>query len=748
MIGRHFNRIVPALALAGATSLLPAARAADRVSFRNEVQPILSKAGCNQGTCHGNANGKGGFKLSLRGEDADYDFGILTREVFARRANPLDPERSLLLLKPTMQVAHEGGLRFATNSPEHEVIRRWITAGLPADLPGAPKLARLEVTPLERILVEPEREAQIRARAVFSDGSERDVSAVAVYEPSSPAATVTREGLVRQDKPGEVTVIVRFLGEQVPVRLAFVPARPGFAWSNPPRNNFIDDHVFAKLRQLRIAPSGLSSDTVFLRRAHLDLIGLPPTADEAKAFHADHRRDKRARLVGALLERPEFADFWALKWADLLRVEEKSLDRKGVQNFHHWIRQSIAENKPVDQFVREVIAARGSTYADPAGNYLRALRDPVSRAEATAQVFLGSRLQCAQCHNHPFDRWTQDDYFGWTGLFSRVQYRVLENNKRDRLDSHEFIGEQMVVMARDGAVKNPRTGRDAAPAFLGATTQPETRNAKPETDYMVSLAAWLTSADNPRFAKAQVNRIWFHLMGRGLVDPVDDFRPTNPASHPALLDALAAEFVKGKFDQRRLIRLLTGSRAYQLASETNDTNADDEVNYSHAVPRRLGAEALLDSQHLALGVPAKFSGYPDGLRASQLPGVTTAQRRLRRDSVDDNFLRVFGKPMRLLTCECERSGGTTLSQAFQFISGPGINALLTAPDNRLGALLAANRSPGELLDELYWTALSRAPSDRELAAGVAHVERSKDRRAALEDLAWGLLNAKEFVMRQ
>ena len=717
-------------------------------SFRNEVQPVLSKAGCNQGTCHGNANGKGGFKLSLRGEDADYDFGVLTREVFARRANPLDPGRSLLLLKPTMQVAHEGGLRFATNSPEHAVILRWIAAGVPADPPDAPRLARLGVTPVERILVEPEREAQIHARAVFSDGSQRDVGALAVYESSSATATITREGLVRQDKPGEVTVNVRFLDQQAPVRLAFVPARPGFAWSHPPRNNFIDDHVLAKLRQLRINPSGLCSDTVFLRRAHLDLLGLPPTADEAKAFLGDRRRDKRARLVDALLERPEFADFWALKWADLLRVEEKSLDRKGVQNFHHWIRQAVAENKPVDQFVREVVAARGSTYSQPAGNYLRALRDPVSRAEATAQVFLGTRLQCAQCHNHPFDRWTQDDYYGWTGLFSRVQYRVLENNKRDRLDSHEFIGEQMVVMAREGATKNARTGRDAAPKFLGASApQPGTQDAGPGADYLESLAAWLTSADNPRFAKAQVNRVWFHLMGRGLVDPIDDFRPTNPASHPALLDALAKDFVAGRFDLRRLIRLIINSRAYQLSSDTNDTNAEDEVNYSHSIPRRLAAEPLLDAQHLALGVASKFSGYPDGLRASQLPGVTTAQRRLRRDTMDDQFLRVFGKPMRLLTCECERSGGTTLAQAFHFISGPGINALLTAPDNRMGALLAAGRSPGELLDELYWNALSRPPTDREVAAGVAHLERSKDRRAALEDIAWGLLNAKEFVMR-
>ncbi len=726
-----------------AVSLLSAAtNAAERVSFRNDVQAVLSKAGCNQGTCHGNANGKGGFKLSLRGEDNDYDFNILSREVFARRVNPFDPDQSLVLLKATMAVAHEGGLRFSKDSAEYSTLRRWIADGLATDAPGTPVVTRIEVSPVEKILVEPSREMQIAAEAFFSDGSRRDITTLAVYEPSNPSVTVSHDGLVRSDKTGEVTVNVRFLRQQVPVRLTFVPARPGFAWKNPPRNNFIDEHVFTKLRQLRTNPSELAGDTVFLRRAYLDLLGLPPTADEAKAFLSDRRKDKRARLIDALLERPEFADYWAIKWADLLRVEEKSLDRKGVQNFHHWIRQSFAENKPLDQFAREIIASRGSTYAQPAGNWFRSLRDPVSRAEATAQVFLGTRLLCAQCHNHPFDRWTQDDYFNWTSLFARVQYRVLENNKRDRLDSHEFVGEQVVVMARDGEVKNARTGKDAAPRFLGADAVGD------DADRLEALAVWLTSAENPRFAKSQVNRVWFHLMGRGIVDPIDDFRPTNPPSHPALLDALAKDFVAHKFDLRYLIRLIMNSRAYQLASEPNDTNRDDEVNYSHVVPRRLAAEQMLDAQHQALGVPPKFTGYPVGLRAAQIPGVAAVSRREGRASMDDKFLTVFGKPMRLLTCECERSGETTMNQAFQFVTGPAINELLSAPDNRLGKMLAANKSPGEMMDELYWTALNRPPTDKELRENVTYLDKAKDKRAALEDITWGLLNAKEFVLRR
>ncbi|MBI3877861.1 MAG: DUF1549 domain-containing protein [Verrucomicrobia bacterium] len=731
-----------AVALLAANLIASASDAAERVSFRNDVQAVLSKAGCNMGTCHGNANGKGGFKLSLRGEDNSYDFNILSREAFARRVNPFDPDQSLVLLKATMQVAHEGGLRFAKDSAEYATLRRWIAEGLPADAPGTPVVTRIEVSPVEKILVEPSREMQIAAEAFFSDGSRRDVTTLAVYEPSNPSVTVSHDGLVRWDKTGEVTVNVRFLGQQVPVRLAFVPARPGFVWKNPPRNNSIDGFVFAKLRQLRINPSDLASDTVFLRRAHLDLLGLLPTADEAKTFLSDKRKDKRARLVDELLERPEFADFWAIKWSDLLRAEEKSLDRKGVQNFHHWILQSLAENKPLDQFVREVVTGRGSTYASPAGNYLRALRDPVSRAESTAQVFLGTRLLCAQCHNHPFDRWTQDDYFNWTSLFARVQYRVMENNKRDKLDSHEFVGEQMVVMARDGEVKNARTGKDAAPRFLGADAVGE------DADRLEALAAWITSPDNPRFAKAQVNRVWFHLMGRGIVDPIDDFRPTNPPSHPALLEALAKDFTTHKFDLRYLIRLIMNSRAYQLASEPNDTNRDDEVNYSHVAPRRLSAEQMLDAQHQALGVAPQFAGYPVGLRATQIPGVAATPRREMRATMDDKFLTVFGKPMRLLTCECERSGETTMNQAFQFITGPAINQLLGAPGNRLGKMLAANKSPGEIMDELYWAALNRPPTDKELRENVAYLEKAKDRRAALEDITWGLLNAKEFVLRR
>ncbi|MBI3414744.1 MAG: DUF1553 domain-containing protein [Verrucomicrobia bacterium] len=739
--------------LFGGLLLAPVLSRADAVSFRNEVMAVLARAGCSAGACHGNASGKAGFKLSLRGQDPDLDFIALTRDQFGRRISLLEPEQSLMLLKPTTTLAHEGGKRFAPGSPEYEIVRRWIADGATNDLASAPRLERIVVAPAEQILIEPAVEVQLRAEAFFSDGTRRDVTRLAVYETANGIAKAAPDGLVRREQAGETTVLVRYLQCQEPVRLAFVPARPDFRWTKLPANNFIDEQISAKLRQLRMNPSPLCADEVFLRRAHLDLLGLLPMADEARQFVADRRRDKRARVIDQLLERPEFADNWALKWADLLRVEERTLDAKGTAAFHHWIRQSIVDKKPLDQFVRELISARGSTYLNPAANFYRANRDAVTRAEAVAQVFLGTRLQCAQCHNHPFDRWTQADYFDWAAVFAKVQYKILENRRTDSNDSHEFKGEQIVYVARKGEVKNPRTGKAAEPRFLGTPAAAQARvtpnaPAAAELDELEALAAWMTSPTNSFFARSQVNRIWFQLMGRGIVDPIDDFRATNPASHPALLDALAADFVKHKFDLRHTIRLVMNSRAYQLSSEPNDTSRDDELNYSHALVRRLAAEQLLDCEAQVAGVPTQFRGYPAGLRATQLPGAHTERRRGEKIGAADLFLEIFGKPQRLLTCECERSADTTMGQAFQMISGPSVNELLTQSDNRLTRLLASGQPNAAVIDELYWTALTRAPSATESAKATSHLQKAKDRRTALEDLAWGLLNAKEFVLRK
>ncbi len=741
--------------LAGQISPMSAAP----VSFRNDVMAVLSKAGCNAGACHGNANGKGGFKLSLRGESPEEDFAALTREFAGRRVDLIEPERSLILLKPTTQLAHEGGKRFDKEAPGYTALFEWLKAGATSDVKEAPRLTKIEVTPQESILVEPANEVQIQAWATFSDGSRRDITRTATYDTSNPLAVVSPEGRVRREKAGETVVLVRYLDQQVPVRLAFVPARLEFKWTKTPENNFIDQHIFAKLRDMRMNPSDVCSDEIFVRRAHLDLIGKLPTADEARAFVMDRHRNKRVKLIDALLTRPEFADWWALKWSDLLRVEARTLDEKGMLGFHHWIRQSFATNKPMDQFVRELVAARGSTYQNPPANFYRANRDPVTRAETAAQVFLGIRLQCAQCHNHPFDRWSQNDYYDWAAAFGRVKYKVLENLRRDSNDSHEFKGEQIVFIGSRGEVKHPKTGKAAEPRMLLEERPMEVEPATPAVSAegtekpdasteLDQLARWITSPGNPFFARAQVNRVWFHLMGRGIVDPIDDFRPTNPASHPELLDKLAEEFVRQNFDLRHLIKRIAGSRAYQLSSEPNPTNAEDEINYSHALVRRLTAEQLLDAQAQVVDVPLKLRGFPAGTRAIQLPGAHTERRRGERISNADLFLELFGKPPRLLACECERSTDTTMGQAFALISGPGLNELLSKPDNRIGKWLAADRANEDLVDDLYWTSVGRTPGKAERESALKHLQSGQDKRAALEDIAWSLMNAKEFVLRK
>ena len=737
-------RMLPLMLLAAMIVVAgrPSLFAAD-VSFVRDVMPVLSKAGCNLGTCHGNQFGKGGFKLSLRGENPDADFVTLTHEQVGRRVNTVRAESSLLLLKPTMSVPHEGGKRFAEDSPEYDLLRRWIAAGMPAVSHDEPALQSLEVTPFEQFVVEPDDSVQLQAIAKFSDGTTRDVIRLACFETSQPSVNISVNGLVRRERFGEVTVTVRYLDRQVAVRLAFLPARPGFVANVAPTANFIDEHVFSKLTRLRMNSSDVCDDATFVRRASLDLLGVVPSAAEAGEFVRDQRLDKRQRLIDELLIRPEFADFWALKWADLLRVEEKTLDRKGVATFHAWIRDSVATNKPLEVFVRELIAARGSTYEHPPTNFYRAMRDPITRAETVAQVFLGTRLQCAKCHNHPFDHWTQTDYYGWANQFSQVKYEILENNRRDKNDSHEFDGEQLVLIGEGKEVEHPGNGKPVKPRFLG------TRNSELGTspDRLLNVADWLTSPNNRRFAEAQVNRIWFHLLGRGIVDPIDDFRATNPPSNPALLAALTDEFVAHRFDVQHLIRTIMASRTYQLSADPNETNRDDESNFSHAIVRRLSAEQLADSFSQVLGAKLNFSGYPANTRAAQLAGVRIFRRRDSDPASGDQLLTMFGKPPRLQACECERSDEPTLAQTFQVVSGPILNELLARDSNRLRDWLGSKLDPDLLIDDLFWTILNRAPLPIELAAARKHLTSSDNRRANLEDVVWSLLSSPEFVLR-
>ncbi len=710
-------------------------------SFSHEVMAVLSKNGCNMGTCHGNFNGKGGFRLSLRGEDPATDARELTRGWSGRRTNRLEPDASLLLLKPTMAVAHEGGQRLEVDSVQYAILRDWIANGMPVDRKTAARVERIEVDPIEAILVDPIDEVRIRVQAFFSDGAQRDVTHLAVFEPNNQLALPEPDGTIRRGGFGEVTIVVRYLARQLPVRLAWIPDRPDYQFSDPESQNLVDQHIDRKLQRLTIEPAPVCDDTTFLRRSTLDLLGVLPTAEEARAFLADSDPDKRSRWIEHLLARPEFADYWAYKWADLLKNEEKVLDRKGVQNFHAWIRQSLLENRPFDEFVRAIVSGKGSTYHEPASNFYRANRDSVSRAETTAQLFLGTRLQCAKCHNHPFDRWTQDDYYNWTALFSGVDYKVLENDRRDRNDKHEFRGEQLVVMHGRNDVKNPASGGTARAQFLGG---PQAEDASRRLD---DLAEWLTQPDNTRFVQSQTNRIWYHLMGRGIVDPIDDFRGTNPPANPELLDALSLEFTESGFDLRHMIRLIMNSKAYQRSNQINESNAHDELNFSRAFVRRIEAEPLLDALHQVCDVPSKFAGYPAGLRATQLPGVRAFRPRDRRDTPADLFLTTFGKPPRLISCECERSNETTLVQTFEMLSGPLVDRLIGDKDNRIGRLLERELSDSEIAEHFYWTALSRPPTPEEHKRVLALVGEADDRRSAWEDVLWGLLNSKEFLLR-
>lgn len=750
-------------------------RAADstEISFRYDVMPVLSKSGCNLGTCHGNARGKGGFQISLRGQDPDADYDVLTRALFGRRVNSIEADQSLLLLKPTMQVPHEGGKRFTVDSVDYKLLRDWIAAGMPKDSAETRQLVSLNVSPTEAYLNSSAESArskspkdwqlQIRVIARFSDHTERDVTSLAVYELANPIVDMTHDGLATGKSAGETTILVRYSNLQVPVRVAFVADRPGFAWNGPSPANFVDEKVFAKLQKLKINPSPVCDDATFVRRVTFDLTGLPPTTEEAQRFVNDTSTDKRQLLIDTLLERPEFAEWWALKWADLLRVEEKTLDQKGVENVTAWLRDAFAHNKPLDQVVRELVAGRGSTYEVPPANFYRALRNPFERSEAVGQLFLGIRLQCAKCHNHPFDRWTQNDYYSWGSVFSRVDYKIMENRRRDSNDKHEFDGEQIVFINDTGTAKDPRTDRPRAARFLGGRD-----DLDPNRDPLDELAAWLTDAGNERFVQVLANRTWKHVMGRGIVEPEDDFRATNPASNPELLKALADKLKRDQvatkvsefagtfqyapseqaFDLRRLLRVILNSNTYQLASDANATNVDDESNFSHAIVHRRTAEQLLDAISLSLQIPLEFSRYPVGQRAAQLPGVVANLARDARSTDADRFLRLFGKPPRLQSCDCERSDETTLSQTFQLVSGPMINRMLAEKGNRLERLLNSNSTPAEIVQELYWATLTRPPTTEELDGTVRYLQNGSNRRVALEDLAWALFNSNEFLLRK
>ncbi|MBM4074891.1 MAG: DUF1549 domain-containing protein [Planctomycetes bacterium] len=776
------------------------------ISFRNDVMAVLSKSGCNAGTCHGNAKGKGGFQLSLRGQDPDLDYRALTREWTSRRINSVTPSESLILLKATYQIPHEGGRRFTSDSLEYQILRTWIEQGSQMDSDNRSRVISIDVIPDNLVLKKrkttiestltptgdngPNASSvdwsfQITVTARFSDGSTSDVTQRSVYEFTQPIADVSSEGFVTGTKSGETTILVRFLDQQAAIRLAFLSEGRATAITSTRETpaNPIDQFVQTKLDSLDIVPSPLCDDGTFQRRLYLDMMGIIPTSIEAQAFMTNSDRDKRARLIDEVLDRPEFAEWWALKWADMLRVEEKTLDRKGVETFYAWLRDSFATGKPVDQLVREIVSSLGSTYEVPPTNFYRAHRLPFERSEAIGQLFQGVRLQCAKCHNHPFDRWTQDDYYGWGSLFSRIDYKIIENFRRDKNDLHEFDGEQIVFLSNDakirGQAKDPRINKVRSVRFLGETKgrlstvevanfdmestddRSESRvDAEKEGSVdersLESMAKWLTDPQNDRFVHTMANRIWYQVMAKGIVDPVDDFRATNPPSNSELLNYLANELHAPSlsnrnvipFDIRHLIRLILNSNTYQRASETNDSNVDDETNFSHTIVRRLSAEQLLDGISQVCGVPNAFAGYPVGFRSRQIPGVAARGPNVGSPTSSDRFLKLFGKPPRLQSCDCERSDEPTLNQTFQLVSGTLVNDMLSNPNNRLTELEKPGMPLEEIVTELYWSTLTRSPSAEEMELVKSSWQRAGQRREPLEDLLWSLINSNEFLIRR
>jgi len=696
-----------------------------KIEFESEVLVSLSKQGCNSGACHGSPSGKGGFRLSLRAFDIELDRLTLIREDFGRRVNVLDPEQSLLLLKPLMKVAHGGGKQIHLDDPAYQILRDWIAGGSTADPVGTPRVTRLEVYPnAKQILALDDGGQQLAVTAHYSDGRRRDVSHLAAYETSDTGvATVDVNGFVTPHQRGEAAILVRLLEHIESVPLMFVEDIEGFQWTTPPANNYVDTFVHAKLRQLQYLPAETCSDEEFLRRVSLDLLGILPSIEQTTAFLADAAADKRARLIDALLQREEYAKFWALKWGDLLKMTSKLVGDEGLYKYHRWVQQSLHDNMPYDTFATELITATGSTLANPPANFYRTSTDMNECVETISQVFLGARLQCAKCHNHPFERWTQDNYFGLGAFFHRVERR-----KTDR------PGEMFVYTRFSGDVTQPRTGQVMAPWL----PQTGTIESPDDTDRRTAFAQWLVNPDNPYFARIEANRIWSHLFSRGIVDPIDDFRDSNPPSNAALLDALAADFVEHGYDRKHLLRVILNSRTYQASYQTSAFNQDDTQYFSHQQPRLLGAEQLLDAINRTLAIEQTFGSLPAGTLATQLPAP---------DVVKVDFLKVFGQPERSTVCACERADDSNLGMAIELFNGPSIHEKLRDANNRFRKSLAAGKPLAEIVSEVYLAALCRPPSDIELNAAIEHCGKNADPIVGMEDVCWALFNTDEFLFQ-
>ncbi len=701
------------------------------VDFSKDVRPLLSKAGCAAGACHAAQFGQGGFKLSVFGFDPDADYEAITRSSRGRRIDLARPEASLLLKKPAMLVSHGGGARLEHESVDFQIISDWISSGAPRPSGDTVKVVKIDVVPRMRV-GESGLTQQLRVTAHYSDHSERDVTAVAIYDAiDSGVVSVTHDGYVVSVGRGQTSVMIRYDGRST-ISTFVIPYGDEVQLANWKNNNLIDRFALGKFRDLGLEPVQLCDDATFVRRAFLDAIGSLPRADVVTGFVASEEPDKRAKLIDRLLGltgdpgldiyNDRYAAYWTLKWSDLLRNDSKSLGEQGMWALHNWIKESFRVNKPYDLFVRELVTAKGSIYASGPANFFRVHKNSSALTEATSQLFLGVRLECAKCHHHPFEEYSQADYYSMAAFFSRVGSK----------NSEEFglFGRETVVMVRaTGEVSHPRTGKRLQPKPLGGDAIDHA------LDRRIPLAEWMTSPENKFFAKSVVNRYLGYLLGHGLVEPVDDMRSTNPPSNAGMLDALADDFVKHNHDLKQLVRTIMTSRLYGLSSEPTPENLSDRRFYSHYQVKRLTAEPLLDAIDEATGVQTKFRNLPLGTRAIELPDA----------EYPDYFLNTFAKPRRTSVCECERSPDASLAQALHTLNGDTLAKKISHKEGRVAKLVAAKTPHEEIVGELYLAALCRPPTQAELKASHDFLAEAANPQECYQDLLWALINSKQFL---
>jgi hypothetical protein len=691
------------------------------LSFRLDVMPVFMRAGCNTGSCHGAARGKDGFRISLFGFDPDGDHNRLTREMVGRRINLAVPADSTLLEKATGAVQHTGGKRFEKTTELYQTIHSWIEAGASNDdVSKLPKVVSVDLYPKNAVLDGQGSTQQLTVRAKYSDGTDRDVTGLAVFLTNNETcAAITQDGLVTAGQRGEAFVMARFETHTVGSQILVLPKGLKFDYPAESDANYVDALVAGKLKKLRIAPSELCSDEVFCRRAYLDIVGLLPTVEESQRFLSSASPKKRAELIDELLARKEFAEIWVNKWAELLQIKSSiNVSYKAMFLYYNWLVEKLSKNTPMDEMVRELLGATGGTFKSPATNFYQNASDTLNLTENVAQVFMGMRIQCAQCHNHPFDRWTQNDYYGFAAFFAQIGRKQGEDYR-----------EQIVFNSGGGEVNHPVGGRAMKPKFLGGA-EPETAGK----DRRAVLAGWLASKENPWFATSFANRVWAHFLGTGIVEPVDDFRVSNPATNPELLAELGKRFTESKYDLKQLVRDICNSNTYQRSTRRNASNELDERNFAHANLRRIKAENLLDVISQVTETKDKFQGLPLGARAVQLAdgGASTY------------FLTTFGRATRETPCSCEVKMEPTLSQALHLMNGDTVNAKIQQ-GGVVPRLLAQTKFPEERVTNLYVRTLARKPTKAELEKLMPRFAPGSNSQQALEDLFWALLNSREFL---